>query len=220
MSDSNATTPATKTCTECGKTLSATVANFYRINRSTDDFRSACKKCTDERARLYRIANKDRVQAQRKQYRLLHSKDIRASGAVYRAAYPERMAIYRKAHYGQLVLQTAAYRAAHQEEIAAELRAWKRANPERQVAYERNRRARKSGNGGTHTTEDIQAQYDRQKGKCFYCGKKVGKKYHVDHVVPLAKGGSNGPENLVVSCPWCNQSKKDKHPMDFCGRLL
>jgi 5-methylcytosine-specific restriction endonuclease McrA len=33
-------------------------------------------------------------------------------------------------------------------------------------------------------------------------------------------GGSNGPENIVIACPHCNQSKNAKHPMDFCGRLL
>ena len=88
------------------------------------------------------------------------------------------------------------------------------------AAYSRNRRAKKIGNGGVHTAADIKAQYDRQRGKCFYCGRDVGDNYHVDHVVPLALGGSNGPENLVIACPECNGKKRAKHPMDFCGRLF
>lgn len=75
-------------------------------------------------------------------------------------------------------------------------------------------------NGGTHTAKDVAAQYERQQGKCFYCDQEVGDRYHVDHVVPLLLGGSNGPENLVIACPECNIRKSAKHPMDFCGRLL
>jgi 5-methylcytosine-specific restriction endonuclease McrA len=103
-------------------------------------------------------------------------------------------------------------------------RAWARANPDKARAMQRaganNRRARILYNGGTHTAEDIQRQYDSQKGKCWYCGKKVGNKYHVDHRVPLSRGGSNAPENLVVSCPKCNLSKHDRLPHEWCGRLL
>ena len=46
------------------------------------------------------------------------------------------------------------------------------------------------------------------------------KRYHVDHVIPLSKGGSDGRENIVISCPSCNMSKKDKMPEVFAGRLL
>ena len=86
--------------------------------------------------------------------------------------------------------------------------------------YARNRKARKVANGGTHTAQDVRDQYDRQKGKCFYCHIKVGDRYHVDHVVPLMLGGSDGPENLVIACVPCNAKKSYKHPMDFAGILL
>jgi 5-methylcytosine-specific restriction endonuclease McrA len=39
-------------------------------------------------------------------------------------------------------------------------------------------------------------------------------------VVPLSRGGTNGPENIVCSCPACNHKKSDKHPMDFAGRMF
>jgi len=84
----------------------------------------------------------------------------------------------------------------------------------------RRRRARAISADGDHTAADIRAQYERQHGRCYWCGVKVGKKYHVDHVTPLCKGGSNGPENIVVSCTHCNHSKGAKHPMDFAGLLF
>lgn len=47
----------------------------------------------------------------------------------------------------------------------------------------------------------------------------VGSEYHVDHVIPLVQGGSNGPENLVISCPLCNVSKGGRLPQEFGNRL-
>lgn len=54
--------------------------------------------------------------------------------------------------------------------------------------------------------------FRRTSGRCFYCGWKIreGKEFHVDHVVPRSKGGTNAPANLVASCVRCNATKQDK----------
>lgn len=51
---------------------------------------------------------------------------------------------------------------------------------------------------------------------CFYCGEQTARTLTPsdcsrtrDHVVPLALGGTNEYENLVVACGWCNSSKRD-----------
>src|SRR3546814_17562676 len=67
--------------------------------------------------------------------------------------------------------------------------------------------------GGEFTAEDIDAMLAAQKKKCWYCGTKLTA-YHVDHRIPLARGGSNGPENLVIACPACNLSKGAKMPWE------
>lgn len=70
-----------------------------------------------------------------------------------------------------------------------------------------------------------------QNGCCFYCDcelatfelKHVYNKTNTfpqnyptfDHYMPIAKGGSLGPENLVVSCACCNNKKGNMHPIDF-----
>lgn len=60
---------------------------------------------------------------------------------------------------------------------------------------------------------------------CYWCDKKiskVGDKCY-DHYVPLAKGGKNTIDNLVVSCRSCNSKKHAKYPYVFAnerGRLL
>ena len=48
---------------------------------------------------------------------------------------------------------------------------------------------------------------------CQYCGKtpKDGVKLHVDHIIPLDKGGDNSKENLITTCQECNLEKQDKY---------
>jgi 5-methylcytosine-specific restriction endonuclease McrA len=36
--------------------------------------------------------------------------------------------------------------------------------------------------------------------------------WQVDHVIPLSRGGSNWPTNLVCACGQCNSRKCDKLP--------
>jgi 5-methylcytosine-specific restriction endonuclease McrA len=63
---------------------------------------------------------------------------------------------------------------------------------------------------------------------CYWCNKKldkknIGKNIHLDHYVPLAKGGLNTIENIVISCSKCNMSKHSKDPIVFAnsiGKLL
>lgn len=44
--------------------------------------------------------------------------------------------------------------------------------------------------------------------KCRYCGNSAQESVlHVDHVVPVAKGGPTVPENLVAACRDCNGGK-------------
>lgn len=69
--------------------------------------------------------------------------------------------------------------------------------------------ARKYGTQGTYTPEDIQQIFAQQEGKCAYCQKPLVA-YHIDHIVPLSRGGTNWPDNLALACQSCNCSKKDK----------
>jgi len=42
---------------------------------------------------------------------------------------------------------------------------------------------------------------------CWWCGNYCGKSLHVDHIVPLARGGFHILDNLIGSCARCNRKK-------------
>lgn len=109
----------------------------------------------------------------------------------------------------------------NKEKVIAGVKLWIKDNKERRNAYRQKRRA----NGvGTVLPGDIVRIEKAQGCKCAVCRtdlKKSGK--HIDHIIPLAKGGANIPSNVQLLCPTCNRSKGSKDPIDFMqslGRLL
>ena len=60
--------------------------------------------------------------------------------------------------------------------------------------------------------KDLFNKYD---GKCFYCGINLSfDNFHIDHYMPIAKGGMHEESNLRISCPHCNLSKGSKIPKE------
>ncbi len=100
----------------------------------------------------------------------------------------------------------------------ARMRAWRKANRERTRAYRRAREQRKWSTCDdpgpvkkfyryVHTAPAI---------KCHYCGKDAPKgKRHVDHLIPLSRGGAHVLGNLVAACAACNLSKHTKTVDEF-----
>lgn len=82
-------------------------------------------------------------------------------------------------------------------------------------AVDLNRRARKKNAIGVITKDVINIVVQSHNGNCFYCGKHVGQNGHIDHFIPLSRGGTNLVSNLRLSCKKCNSAKKDKMPEEF-----
>ena len=85
---------------------------------------------------------------------------------------------------------------------------------ERKVANtaHRNTPRSKQISGGKHTAADIMELRTLQNHRCARCKVDVQHGFHVDHIMPLALGGSNTKENLQILCQKCNLSKGAKHP--------
>ena len=52
----------------------------------------------------------------------------------------------------------------------------------------------------------------KRKGICSTCTQKIdaGKAWDIDHILPLALGGTNTPENLQILCRPCHKAKTTK----------
>lgn len=54
-----------------------------------------------------------------------------------------------------------------------------------------------------------------QKWRCACCGTSIRQAKHLDHIVPLSKGGQHDKLNVQFLCPPCNMKKHSKDPVDF-----
>ena len=159
------------------------------------------KETVNQRSKIWAKNNPDKVKESSKKF----YKDNRDKMLKYQYEYESRIST---------IKMRAEYRRNNKEKLLESSKRWVKNNPEKVLAKYHNYRARKRNAEGTHTGEDIKALFTSQNGICNGCGCKLQtsgrKKYHIDHIVALANGGSNYPSNLQLLCPSCNTSKCDK----------
>lgn len=141
--------------------------------------RGCAKKAFRESQRRYRESNLDK-----------RRKSSRESTRKYRASNPDRV---RKSNR----------KAARKYRKTPKGRATIRASRARRRAT------------GEPTAADINALWNGKKSMACPCG--CGKRmrrdrpgtWHVDHIIPIAKGGDSRPANLRLLRPECNMAKRD-----------
>lgn len=231
--------PIIRVCTKCGGAKPANLEFFCKAKLGKFGLTAVCKQCgrADKAARRlsdpgvdhrYYIANRERLLAQMGEYskakRSEQGEEVRAYWAEYRAKNKDKITVWQKRYEADnraRITRESRDRLHARFEADPSLKAayyariedHRRANREAARSYVRNRRAAIKGLGGIHTKNDINGLFAMQCGKCWYCQKKLTN-YHVDHRIPIAKGGRNGPENLVLACPRCNQTKGAKMPWE------
>lgn len=83
------------------------------------------------------------------------------------------------------------------------------------MGWHRRRAARNAADADRITTADIAKKVEAQNGRCFYCGRRLKGKHHIDHYFPISKGGPHALGNIVIACAPCNLAKKDRDPYVF-----
>ena len=102
-------------------------------------------------------------------------------------------------------------------------RNWNKSNPLNRNILTHNYEARKRDNGGTFTFKELNALFEKQEGYCFYCGELLyssfDKDVHIEHKIPVSRGGSNDISNIALSCSKCNLQKGTKTHEEFLKKV-
>lgn len=205
MADTNS-----KPCTQCGETKK--FSEFHKRTASPDGLAPLCRTCAKAKAKAYNERNAERNLARVLAWQAANPDRVQAKRKAWAAANPDKVKKARRA-----------WKKANPEKVRAEVAARMRANPAKRAALEATRRARKQGGGGKFTSDQIAQLLAKQRGCCAECGKKVGKRFHRDHITPVARGGSSDITNIQILCPSCNSKKGSKDPIEHAqalGRLL
>ena len=76
---------------------------------------------------------------------------------------------------------------------------------------------RKERQAGQDSIDDKTKNFllKKYKNQCAYCGVSLAGGFHVDHIQPVAKNGTNSINNLAVCCAKCNLAKHAKTAEEF-----
>lgn len=163
--------------------------------------RSDAKFCSDPCSNRWDLENnRDRIYAANNAWQAANPDLVRGysrqAREADRAAYNARQAQWRERHRVRLKDYRIEF-----------MKTW---DPEgvRRRAYLHRRRARKKGNPGSVGVSrwDWMRLVNRYGGRCAYCLTRCGD-LHMEHVIPVARGGRDAIGNILPACQSCNQSK-------------
>lgn len=191
----------TKRCAKCGQTKP--LGEFYGATRGGT--RGSCKECTRATNAKWRAANRERHQASQVAWRKANPERQLAATKAWQQANRERFLAGQRARNN-----------ANVERQREAVRAWRQANPEMARAFNSRRRAREAN----AFVEDVLplVVLERDDGVCGICGEDVDPTcFHVDHIVPLARGGEHSYANTQTAHPHCNMSKNVRLPHEMAA---
>jgi len=181
-------------CRACGALL---VAN--RVSRGL------CRHCygvTYNRA--YYRAHRERRRDASRAWRAANPGRVVKRTAVF--VQSGRARAYRAANRERVNATSRAYAARYPEKVYAASRAWVARNREKVREYQGRRNARRRGQVVSPVSfEDI---WQRDGGRCGICGGAVERdKVVLDHILPLACGGTHEPSNVRIAHHACNNRR-------------
>lgn len=180
----------TKTCGKCGS------VEFYKSG--------GCIPCAKKRTATWVKNNKEKAAAYQKEYAEKKRDALKQYAAEYYLENAER-----KKEAARKWLSE------NREKANATKSKYRKANPNSHRAEKHNRMARIANNGGRLSVGLGAKLFRLQRGKCACCGLPLGDDYHLDHIMPLALGGSNTDDNIQLLRSKCNLQKNAKHPVEF-----
>ena len=219
---------SSKSCTRCSEMKPLT--EYHKDALTKDGLKSKCKICRLADNAKYFAENKESVAAVQLAY---HEKNKEARNAYqreWREKNKEATSAYKKEYNKKNKEAINAYRrsyhAENREALNARERKYRKDNPRIGSAIKNRRRARKLNNGvEVYTIQEVLETYGTDCHICHwpvdmsaprrtgYPGWETG--LHIDHVIPISKGGEDTLANVRPSHAYCNISKRDRLMGEF-----
>lgn len=182
----------------------------------TEEERKEAQRASEKRSRARESPERKAIRAQqnRENYQR-HKEKKKARKKAFYHANRDRM-LAEKKEYGKknrdTLLQRISNRyAVHKDSINERRRKEYEEDPSRAKSYNHNRRKRP----GRLSAEDIRQLNRMSDELCAYCIEKQQGRMHVEHCIPLGRGGTNYQKDCVMSCAQCNLNKKHYTPLEF-----
>jgi len=208
---------------KCSKCLCIKSINEYSKHKG--GLYSCCKECKSiedksyrekykekirEKRREFWAENKDRINEERRETRKNDPDKTRKRECEYREVNRDKVRQWGKDFY---------YKNKNKRLLI--IIKWGKQNPEKVRLIKQNYKIRRrlQIGGDNIDTEYIKILLKQQNSKCFYCDVIFGD-YHLDHIVPLARGGEHKEYNVVLACPQCNIIKSAKDPEIFVNQII
>lgn len=203
---------AIKICVDCGPQPRAV---FGSNKRRPDGLADCCKQCVNRRAASYRDKHRKKIAAAARAAYQEDPDKFRRRRRQFRKAHPEKQQAYDKRYYKEHTDACRRYTRRRYRKNPQPRRdyanAWRKANPHKRHEYNSRRRAWQKG--AITEKVDRRVVYSRDGGKCHICGKSVSlKRMHLDHRIPLSRGGSHTYANCFAAHARCNLRKHNKLP--------
>lgn len=169
-----------------------------------------------QRRHAHYLANKEKVAAQSTEWAAANPDKVRDKASRYRQRHPERVKAAQE-KYDQKPESALRFVKYRQGKGKSYKQSWKSANKSRvrlqgQMDSSR-RRARLAGNG----IYEISPK-DKRRLMTNSCAECDGPGQHIDHIIPISRGGRHAIGNLQMLCAPCNQSKHNKLTVEWRAR--
>lgn len=187
---------------------------YYKQNK--DEISAKHAKCYEE--------NKEQIRVRCRSYRERTKDERRAKIKQLKIDNPEKIKAQKRRHYekhkSKILAKSKIWQEANPEKVRKAKSDWHKRNPENVRICDARRRSRELLADGAYTIKDVRKLLRLQNWRCIYCVCSIKKKkWHVDHIIPLSKGGGNGPDNIQILCAKCNLTKSSKDPIKFAQSL-
>jgi 5-methylcytosine-specific restriction endonuclease McrA len=208
-----------RTCTKCKQTKSA--IEFHKSSNNRSGLQPKCKDCR----RAYREENADWINAKKKVYREINREricaDLRQRYAADKSYYNQRAKRWRERNADYKKQSDRRYYLENTERVKSVVRGRYKTHKHLWTIYTENRIARKKGARGSFTADQWQAKLIYFGYRCSLCHSSLeNQEIHLEHRIPLSRGGSNWIANIAPACRRCNLRKSTKTEKEFKAHLL